>query len=228
MIRWTIARHPDGATIEPVPGMRVHLTTLARRGSVTHEGTVQRADDDGLEVAVAADALADFWRVPGQAVSAALSHGGRRYLFDATLTGTTASPVPKLRLVLPEPAYAFRADERTVFRLPLGTELLPATVTTAGGTASTVSGVLVDLSAGGLQLKVRTPVPPGSRLALAVPTPPHGTVPVQAEVVAVSADGPEGPWRLHARFVALPPAAEQRIVRYLYEEQLRRRRTGTA
>lgn len=80
------------------------------------------------------------------------------------------------------------------------------------------SAVAVDLSGGGVRLSGLAPVDPGAELVLVLHL-DRGPVEVEAEVLGRLADG-----TVRLRFVRVPEAVSQRIVRQVYAVQLRRRR----
>ena len=226
MAGWRIARSPEGAWLEPVPGMRVQIQTVARRTLQTHTATIQDVFESAVDIAVPAEALRDFWRVPGQAVVGYLNHAGKRYVFDTEALEVADTPCPLVRVRPPDLLFPF--DERSSYRLrkviePAAALLLdprhppprPATV------------AVLDLSAGGLQAVIQEPAAPGNLLQLDLPLPPYGVVRTYAEVLRVRPpEAPGRPYRLHGRFVNLAEADRQRLVRFVFEEQAKLRRRG--
>lgn len=226
MAGWRIARSPDGACLEPVPGMRVQIQTIARRAVHTHTATIQDVFDSAVDIAVPAEALRDFWRVPGQAVVGYLNHAGKRYVFDTDVLEVADIPCPLVRVRPPDLLFPF--DERSSYRLRKVIEPAAALLLDpAHPPPRPVSLTVLDLSAGGLQAVIQEPAAPGHLLQVDLPLPPFGIVRVHAQVLRVRAPELAGqPFRLHARFVNLTEADRQRIVRFVFEEQGKLRRRG--
>lgn len=86
---------------------------------------------------------------------------------------------------------------------------------------------ILDLSAGGVLLHTREPVPIGAKLRLAFPLPGLGrTIRAEAEAVRLMQLGSEG-WqyfRIGASFLDLGREQEDAIIKFAFQEQLRRRR----
>lgn len=226
MTGWRIARSPEGARLEPIPGMRVQIQTIARRTVQTHTATIQDVYDGAVDIAVPPEALRDFWRVPGQAVVAYLNHAGKRYIFDTDVVDVAETPCPLVRVRSPQLVFPF--DERTSYRLRKVIEPRAALLLDPAQPAPRpVSLAVLDLSAGGLQAVIQEPAAPGNLLQIDLPLPPYGVVRTYAEVLRVRRpEAPGQPYRLHAQFVNLAEPDRQRIIRFVFEEQSRLRGKG--
>lgn len=226
MAGWRIARDPEGRHLTPVPGMRMLLQTIASRTASNHIGTVQDISGDTVSVAIPEKALRDFWRIPGQAAVGYLNHAGKRYVFDTVVLDAADTPCPLV--VLQSPSAVFLFDERAYFRLRKVIEPAAACLIDPQGHGERpVALTVLDLSGGGLQLAAPEPLPMGSVLQIDLPLAPEGVVRVRADVVSVQApDAPGAPYRLHARFRDLREADEQKIIRFIFQEQVRLRQKG--
>ncbi|HEY8490593.1 MAG TPA: PilZ domain-containing protein [Dehalococcoidia bacterium] len=226
MALWSAAREPEGAQLRLVPGLRVLLQTVEGDALREHAAAVLAVEDGAFLVPAPAKGGRP-WRSPGRHVAVHASQDGRDYVFDTEVLGLADGAPPRLRLAVPARVFPF--ERREYYRLPK--VLRPAAagvLDAAGNTARVLDPVVVDIGGGGLRFLEDRPVPAGSTVWLELPlTGPADAVHVQAEVVAARGPEPHEPRHsMSARFVGLSPADRQRILRFVFQQQVELRRSA--
>ena len=138
---------------------------------------------------------------------------------------TVAASVPLLTLQM-EGTWE-RVQRRKDVRLPILIEVQEAALLVGEGEEPRpINATILDLSAGGLLIHSRAPMPEGALLRLKFQLPKLAP-PVEAEVEVVKSTTAEGLFgehhRARARFIGLPRREMGRILRFILQEQARRR-----
>lgn len=226
-LRLPVARKPEGVHVEIRPGMVVTLQAL--RGVSLREYPTQIEDVDQTGVVVLAPMEGREYRLlnPGQDVAVHFREEGRGYLFDAPVLEVRASQPPVMVLARPRAVYPY--ERREYYRL--ATRLIPDAAVLLGPEGEPVRPVVatvLDISGGGLQFASADPLPPGARVRFALSLDEAGPpVTVLARVLSIE-EPQEGRelFRFHAKFEDLLNRERDRIVRYVFQQQIELRKRG--
>jgi len=207
--------------------LRVNQSVLYRAaGHYSSHRTVVQAMDEGV-IWLAAAGLEEGLR-PGRRVSLEFRDDRAMYRMVSEIVAVKDGPVPLLGIAAD--GEVERLQRREYYRLPVS---VPVEARPEGEEeAQWMTGHTLDLSAGGMLLSIRLDVQEGDRLELRVYLGQEEMVPAVAEVVRrESLAGPELPRRVPRRrfglkFVEIDMRDRDRIVRFIFREQGRLRRTG--
>lgn len=208
--------------------MTVLLQALAGEDLREHAAPILKVEEAAFLVPAPARG-ARVWRVRGRHVVAHVTQEGRDYVFDTEVLGVVDGSPPRLRLATP--ARVFPHERREYYRLakvlrPAAAGVLDA----AGNTARVLEPVVVDIGGGGLRFLEAQPVPVGSTVWFELPlTSPADTVHVQGQVVAARGPEPGEPRHsMSVRFVGISDVDRQRILRFVFQQQVEMRRRISA
>lgn len=165
---------------------------------------------------------------PGTSVLIYVELHGRLYTFNSAVQDSPAGGARLLFLDMPRAAS--RTDRREYYRLD--TSISPAYaahINDDRDELERIDVVIMDLSGGGVQLRSKQPVEPGSlvRLIFAL----DGEIIDMDLTALVLSSLPEvrtSQFRLHARYSGTARSVEERIVRYVFREQVDRLKRGVA
>lgn len=208
--------------LEPSLGELVELVTV----EVPHHaasGILASNESDGFVLRVQSAALGSGVRVRAQ----------RGVPDDAryTVAGVIVQPGPPLLRVQTTGMWQ-RVQQREFVRLRLSAQVwarLAAPAETARDNSmspaglSEMSGQVIDVSAGGVQLETTQALTAGDRILLRFELPNAGVVEVEGNVVRSHPGRREG-FLSGVQFMSLPAHQESMIVRFIYEQQVRTRR----
>ena len=189
-----------------------------------YTSTVRRVDQRGV--------LIDPPRVDGDELSLAAGeelvlftqYHGRTYRFATkVLEGG-------LQVLVEEPSEAKRMERRSFYRLLITIPLVSAEVIMESGAREPVKATIVDISGGGVRLRTDADLPEGTRLRLVFLL--NGQE-LRAEAKSVHRSTVEGRGRsvrheLQCAFVDLSRAAQDLIVRFIFEKQREYSQRGVA
>lgn len=138
---------------------------------------------------------------------------------------TVVAPVPLL--ILEREGTWERVQRRKDVRLPIVIEVQEAALLVGEGEEpKPISAMILDISAGGLLIHSRLPMPEGALLRIKFQL-PKLPPPIEAEVEVVKSTAARGLLgeyhRARARFIGLPRRERGRILRFILQEQARRR-----
>lgn len=202
------------------PGHRVQVRPAGTRSGRSHDSTILEIGPTSLLIEPPAREGDRLPVRPGDVVLIALQAHGRRYSFETSVQGFRDAPLPGVTLEMPS---AVDQDERReLYRLP--TVIRPryaALVDKDGEEVERVEMVIADISGGGCRIRARRWVPVGSRARLIFALGDDiDELDVVAEAVSVAEDGRRGTYRINARFVDAPRHVEDRIVRFVFSQQV--------
>ena len=125
-----------------------------------------------------------------------------------------------------------RMQRRSAVRVPINLSAQASELPARGDRAEDIAAVTENLSGGGVLMRAAAPFPPGTVLAVRIECGGSvGTLALNGRVVRCDPlDTGDHPWRVALAFVDPPIAAQDRLVRFLFERQreLRRRESGLA
>lgn len=207
-------------------GMVLHVMPLGGAPTSAFASAIREITDEGI---VADAPSSGDGPLPGTAVTLFVQNGGRIYRLESRVRAVDAAA--EGAIALEQPVAADETERRHFYRLL--TTITPryaARVNAGGDELERTDARVLDLSGGGMQLHTRHWVPVGSRMRLifALDDDPQE---VDACVLAISVMRP-GPrrsfYRVHCRFVDMPRAERERVVRFVFRKQIDFRQRGVA
>lgn len=222
-----VAHRPEGTYVEVRPGMSVILQTAT--GASVHEyRTIIEEIGQGSVTVLAPMDRRQYRRLThGQKVVVYFREDGRGYRFDTAVLGTQDVSQPLVRLEAPIVAY--RHERREYYRVPIALKPLEAMLANAAGEpVRPLDAVVVDISGGGMQFTDPHPLAPGARVRFTLPLDGLGA-PVAVVAKVVNVHQPEegrSLYRFNARFEGLRESERQRLVRYVFRQQIALRKKG--
>jgi hypothetical protein len=207
-----------GAFIDIKPGMQVFVTPPD--GSTGAYGAIVRSVTADAITLTGARRGSQFLSVePGQSLALQIHYGGRPY--RATATVERVEGAPSAGFTIEPPTSAEYAQRREFFRVD--TRITPdhaAYLDEDDGPMHLEETTILDISGGGMRLRTVSPVPAGAVLQLSFPL-GDDAVEIRAEALSVLA--PQPPRRffhVHCRFVDAPRQMTERIVRFVFRQQV--------
>lgn len=215
------------AYVDLRPGTRVNVIPPGDALGAAFEAVVRSVSENAIRVSMPKRNAETLRVEPGTAITLFTSLHGQVYQFATTVR--LLETVPLEGLILDPPREAVRHDRRGYYRLV--TRIEPRYVTTmTHDQPETVlrENVILDLSGGGLQMQTLGPVEAGHRLHLVFAL-EGDPLEVEAFADVLSARQPERGRRhvtVHGKFIDMPRAEAERIVRYVYRQQVELRKKG--
>jgi c-di-GMP-binding flagellar brake protein YcgR len=213
--------------VELQPGTRVSIAPKGGDLGAVYEATVRSVTEHAVRLTMP-EREHEFLNVePGESITMFLSRQGQVYRITSRVRLIETSPVEGL--VIDPPAEAVKNERRSYYRLL--TRIVPryAAVVGRGGAEEPLGeNVILDISGGGLQMQSKSRIEAGARLHLvfAVDGDPL-EIEVLVDVLTVHPPVNGGRvYRFHGRFAGVPRSEVERIIRYIYREQLELRRKG--
>ncbi len=208
------------AHIDIRPGAQV-LVALPGADDHVHRALVRDVSSRGIELTPARRGNGVLEVQRGASVVLYVRHGARSYRLTGRVAGVKESSA--LGFTVDGLSEARLSERRTFYRQD--TRIEPghaALLHEEYGALPLEETTILDVSGGGLRLRTSTPVQPGTRLSLSfVLDDDPLEVDVEAEVLRVVP--PEPPRRffhLHCAFLETPRAITERIVRFVFRQQV--------
>lgn len=215
---------PDFTDLQP--GQRVTVRAAAGASDASYESAVRGISREAVELDHPRAGNQRMPVRPGERLDLHVERFGRLHSFSTTARETRDLPRPLL--IVDPPRATERSDRREFFRLD--TAIRPnyaARVNEDGEELERLDLVIMDISGGGVQMRSRTHVEPGSlvRLIFAL----DGNV-IDIDLTAlVLTSLPEvrtNQIRLHARFTQISRSMQDRVIRFVFREQVERLKRG--
>lgn len=209
------------------PGTRVNVVLPDGDPDVAYEAAVRSVSHDAVRLTMPRRE-GEFLPVgAGEEVTLFASVQGQVYRIATRVRLVEVSPAEGL--VVEPPAEAEKSERRSYYRLI--TRIVPTYIAVVGRDGSEtplLDTTILDLSGGGMQMQSLSQPDPGTRLRVVFGL--HGD-PVEmdtcVEVLCVRAPVRGGRYhRVHGRFVDLPRADVERLIRYVTRQQIEMRRKG--
>ena len=163
---------------------------------------------------------------PDDDVMLALHINGRMYTFVSTVQAIEAAP--QASVIVDRPRLVEQGDRREFFRLPVSIQPSHAAILDSEGNEDVLlEATILDVSAGGVQLRSKQPIEAGQRIRLVFSLDEDSpevdvTVVARSVMLALSslADGRRTHYRVNTRFEGAPRAVQERIVKFVFRRQL--------
>ncbi len=202
------------------PGHRVQVQAAGARNGRGHESSILEIRPTVLLIEAPLRDGEQLRLRPGDHVEISLQSHGRRYSFETDVAQLQGAPQPAVTLRMPS---AVAQDERRAFyRLPITVHPRYAALTDKDGEEiERLEIVIADISGGGCRLRAKRRVPIGTRIRLIFALGGDADeYDVTAEVVSVAEDRRGGIYRVHVRFAEASRQLEERIVRFVFSQQV--------
>ncbi len=205
--------------------------SAAQQGRPEAEGYPSRIEDiheDAIVVSMPMRRLALVALPVDTVVSAYFHRGSARYYFRAVVGARSESPFPVL--YLRDVGDMQKDERRSHVRVDACVELVDMVIVDSDVTDEPDKRptLVVNISAGGLGLVCRRPIPPGTIVQVAVDLPRgFGRIEAEAEAVRCIEIDLAGikKWRVGVAFRDMPDDQRDRVIGFvLYQQQLLRRR----
>ncbi len=213
--------------VELQPGARVSVAPNGGDVGAVYEATIRSVTEHAVRLTMPERSDEFMVIEPGEPITLFTSRHGQVYRITSRVRLIETSPVEGL--VIDPPAEAEKNERRSFYRLL--TRIVPryaALVGRDGAEEALGENVILDISGGGLQMQSKSRVEPGARIHLvfAVDGDPL-EIEVSVDVLTVHPPATGGRfYRFHGRFAGVPRGEVERIVRYIYRQQLELRRKG--
>lgn len=213
--------------VDLLPGTRVSVVPADGDLGAAYEATVRGVSEDAVRLTMP-QREDEFLSVgAGEPIMLFTSVRGQVYRFPTRVRLVETSPAEGL--LIERPAEAEKNERRAYYRLI--TRIVPryaAVVGRDGAETPLGDGVILDISGGGLQMQSLARLEPGMRLHLvfALEGDPL-EMDISADVLTVQPPARGGRHhRMHGRFVDVPRAEVERLIRYVTRQQIELRRRG--
>ncbi len=209
------------------PGTRVNVVRANGDLEAAYQAAVRSVSQDAVRLTMP-QREGEFLPVDaGESVTLFTSVQGQIYRFPTHVRMVEVSPSEGL--VVEPPTEAEKSERRSYYRLI--TRIAPryiAVIGRDGAETPLQDSVILDLSGGGLQMQSLSQPDPGARLHVIFPLEGDPVeMDVCAELLSVRPPARGGRYhRLHGRFVGIPRAEVERLIRYVTRQQIELRRKG--
>lgn len=201
-------------------GQRVRIMSAGTSVRDAYEGTVLSVKDQVVRLDLPADELGRLEVTVGEQLLMLTDVRGRLFSFRTTVLGTET--VPTYILLLTQPEVAVQDDRREYYRQ--FTHIAPrycARIDVKGLERQRLHVLIMDISGGGMQLRSRERVDIGSDVRVIFPLEGDPMdLDITGRVQSVVSEVRAGQYRVHLKFINPPRQARDRIVRYVFREQL--------
>lgn len=207
--------------VDVVAGKRLQVMPRGSGRLVTYDTVVRRVDEHEMRIDWPRTHGESLPAAPGDELMLVLQQHSRAYAFDCRVLRVIDAPSEALVVTRPQEVHS--RERREHYRLM--TSIVPAICAVLdwnGQEIRHIEAKILDLGGGGLHLLVREQVPIGSNLRLVFGL-GDGEVDVDASIVALAVADPEvrgSSYRVNAKFIDLTRFMQERIVRYVYREQI--------
>ena len=200
------------------PGHRVRVRGGGSRSS--HDSSIVEIANDSLLIEPPHENGVKARLRAGDTLEVVLQANGRNYAFRTAIRRFVSAPTPAVEIEMPQTIA--HHERREFYRLPVSIKPRYAALTNdADEELERVEVVISDISGGGCRMRTTRWVPVGSwfRLIFALTDDPE-EVDLVAEALSISEDGRRGTYRINARFRELQRSVEERLVRYVFSQQV--------
>ena len=215
--------------IDLQPGQKVSVIQAGAPSSESsYNSTVRTVASDRVDLARPMRSGHPLEVAPGDSVLIYVELHGRLFTFASTVREPREDG--DALLIVDMPRAAARADRREYYRLDTSiTPAYAAHINEDRDELARLDVVIMDISGGGVQMRSRQQMEPGAlvRLIFAL----DGEIidmDLTALVLSALPEVRTDQFRLHARYSSTSRSVEERIVRYVFREQVERLKRGVA
>ena len=204
------------------PGHRVQVRAVAGRNGRGHHSSILEIASTTLVIEAPTRDGERLRLRPGDVVEVSLQAHGRRYSFETDVQ--VLHDAPQASITLRMPSAVAQHDRRELYRLPIAIHPRYAALTNNDDQEiERVEVVVAEISGDGCRIRLRRWVPIGTRIRLIFAlgdAPDAPELDLIAETVSVAEDQRRGTYRVHTRFMDASRQIEERIVRFVFSEQV--------
>lgn len=213
--------------IDLKPGTRLNVTPPEDPAGATYECVVRQVTPRGMRVSTPRRDGDVLEVVPGEEIAMFTMLHGRIYRF--TVAVRLVEFVENDSITVELPAEAERTERRAYYRLVTRIEpRLAVRLDDAGKEVQRLNAIVLDISGGGMLLQVREYIPSGARLRVVLEL--EGE-PLEVDMLlqALSVQRPSTSaqhYRVNCQFIDPDRRERERVVRYIFRQQVEMRRKG--
>ncbi|MDP2328508.1 MAG: PilZ domain-containing protein [Dehalococcoidia bacterium] len=213
--------------IDLKPGTRVNVTPPEDPGGATYECTIRQVTPRGMRLSTPRRDGEVLEVVPGEELAMFTMLHGRVYRFQVAVRLVEFTEYDSITVELP--AEAERTERRAYYRLPTRIEpRLAMRLDDAGKEVQRLNVTVMDMSGGGMLLQVREYIPSGARIRIVLEL--EGE-PLELDMLmqALSVQRPSTSaqyYRVNSQFIDPDRRERERVVRYIFRQQVEMRRKG--
>ena len=203
------------------PGLMLNVMPGHSMLSVSYQAVIRRVSDDGIRVDRPRQGESRLELRPGDDVTLILQLHGRMY--TCTSRVLEVQDVPIESLLLEHPAEVKHNERRQFYCLLTSiTPRYAARTNKEGDELDRLDVRIVDISGGGVQMRVKEWVPVGSlvRLVFALEQDP---LEIDVNVLALAVQRPDvrrSYYRINSKFIEIERDIQERVIRFIFRQQM--------
>lgn len=203
------------------PGLR--LTVMEGRSmlSASYQGVVRQVNDDGLRIDWPRHDKETMELLRGDPVTLVVQMHGRMYTCSSKVLDL--QEIPSESILLEYPTEVRHNERRQFYRLLTSiTPRYAAQTTAEGDEIQRLDVRILDISGGGVQMRCDESISIGARIRLVFML-EEDPVQLDVTVMALAVQNPDATRRFHrlnAKFVDVEREVQERIIRYIFRQQM--------
>lgn len=204
------------------PGLMLNVMPGHSMLSASYQAVIRLVSDDGIRVDRPRQGASRLELRPGDDVTLILQLHGRMY--TCTSRVLEVQDVPVESLLLEHPTEVKHNERRQFYRLLTSiTPRYAARTNKDGDELDRLDDVrIVDISGGGVQMRVKQWVPVGSRMRLIFAL-EQDPLEIDVNVLALAVQRPDvrrSYYRLNSKFIEMERDVQERIIRFIFRQQM--------
>ncbi len=204
------------------PGLMLNVMPGHSMLSASYQAVIRLVSDDGIRVDRPRQGASRLELRPGDDVTLILQLHGRMY--TCTSRVLEVQDVPAESLLLEHPTEVKHNERRQFYRLLTSiTPRYAARTNKDGDELDRLDDVrIVDISGGGVQMRVKQWVPVGSRMRLIFAL-EQDPLEIDVNVLALAVQRPDvrrSYYRLNSKFIEMERDIQERIIRFIFRQQM--------
>jgi c-di-GMP-binding flagellar brake protein YcgR len=207
--------------IELRPGLMLNVMPGHSMLSVSYQAVIRRVSDEGIRVDRPRQGASRLELRPGDDVTLILQLHGRMYTCTSRVLDVQDVPVESL--LLEHPTEVKHNERRQFYRLLTSiTPRYAARTNKDGDELDRLDVRIVDISGGGVQMRVKEWVPVGSRVRLVFAL-EHDPLEIDVNVLALAVQRPDvrrSYYRINSKFIEIERDVQERIIRFIFRQQM--------
>ncbi|MDR3562887.1 MAG: PilZ domain-containing protein [Negativicutes bacterium] len=181
---------------------------------------VEDMDKAALSIAIPYVGGEFMYLYPGERFDARVTTGEAAFYFESGLIAVERDPIPLWRVAWPEDVKKTQMRSYVRLNINLGVKV-------EFGERILINTLTRDISGGGIQFVLATPLSLGAKTKIVLPLNDKMMVEAKGEVVRVTAQpGENGKYGIGVKFVAIDERSRDGIIKYIFRKQVERRMKG--
>jgi c-di-GMP-binding flagellar brake protein YcgR len=204
------------------PGLMLNVMPGYSMLSVSYQAVIRHVSDDGIRVDRPRLGESRLELSPGADVTLILQFHGRMYTCTSRVLEVQDAPVESL--LLEHPTEVKHNERRQFYRLLTSiTPRYAACTNKDGDELERLDDVrIIDISGGGVQMRVKEWVPVGSRVRLVFAL-EQDPLEIDVNVLALAVQQPDvrrSYYRINSKFIEIERDVQERIIRFIFRQQM--------